>query len=193
MLRILLIAFLASMLALLVAAGSLPASQALQETPTVGPFHLPLVFKGYRIGTPTPTRTSTPTRTAIPTLTRVPTWTPGPTRTPTRRIPTRTPIPTPTRTPLPTQTPTATPTATQTPTGTYAPQPTIELEFPTGTPTPKPSLTPVATGEDSGPGGGQPGRPGQDDFTRIALLASLSLLWVLLAGWLYLLLRRWRA
>jgi hypothetical protein len=74
------------------------------------------------------------------------------------------------------------------------PLPAITIEFPTATSanTPRPSPTRAATSIPPGDTGGSASGPlSGGNSLRLALLASLGLLWVLLGGWIYLLWRRW--
>jgi hypothetical protein len=144
--------------------------------------YLPLIFGDFGFQpSPTPSATIRPTKepteTPTPTITR--------TLTPFRSA---TPIPTSTITPTQTLTPTSTYTPTLTPTTTYIPLPVISLVFPSQTSTPTPSRTPsqeVTATPTPGPlaaiGLGQ---------GRWSLLALVCLVWILLAAWLFILLRR---
>ncbi|HJW90293.1 MAG TPA: hypothetical protein VJ436_06600 [Anaerolineales bacterium] len=173
--------------------NSLSAGVTVQPLPTSQLF-LPLIMNLLRIATPTPTLTPTATVTSFPTLTPYRTWTPWPTYTATRPFRTFTPRPTFTNTPLPTLTPTLTSTPTSTSTSTLIPLPPITLVVQMGTPTSPLSIgqTPSETAlASSGPAFGDGQSRGQT-IRRLALLAAVALLWILLSGWLLLLIRRWR-
>jgi len=188
------LALIAGFLLLLTFTGSLAGEAVLQGTSTPV-LYLPLVLRSFFVGTPTPTVTPTRTRTLFPTSMPFRTWTPVPTRTATRRLPSATTIPSATNTLIPSRTPTSTSTPTNTATTTLVPLPAVTLVFPTGTPsstaraTPSPAATVLPPGESGGSG---PGPFAGGNQARLALLASLGLLWVLLGGWIYLLWRRWR-
>jgi hypothetical protein len=187
---ILLVAFLV----ILSLTGSFAGAIAQGQAPGVIEY-LPLVLKNWFNPTLTPTITLTPTQTVTltRTATRRPTITPS--RTATRRFLSPTPIPTSTVTPTVTLTPTLTNTPTSTRTTTLIPMPAFTLALPTSasggaaSPVPRPSNTATPA---PGPAGAVPPSAGQGNLARLALVVSLGLLWILLGGWLYLLLRRWR-
>lgn len=149
--------------------------------------YLPLILNQYGIiPTETPTASPTgprPTRTRTPTATRTITRTSTPFRS-------STPLPTSTITPTITLTPTLTFTPTTTFTPTYMPLPELTLIYPTFTPsltstklpTLKPSLSPTST----------PYFGNKNNQTRLGILASVGLVWILLSVWLVILLRRTR-
>ena len=148
---------------------------------------LPLILNQFGIKpTETPTASSTsprPTRTKTPTPTRTKTPTSQPFRT-------FTPLPSSTITPTTTLTPTLTFTPTLTPTPTYVPFPEITLIYPTFTPsmTPtrsviiKPTITQTPPSLFNN----------KTNQARLGILASVGLVWVLLAVWLVVLIRRTR-
>ena len=163
-------------------------STVMAQGTDTNPDYLPIVIRQVPTATQTPTSTSTASS-------RPPTRTP--TRTPTRFIPhppTFTLRPSPTATPIPTSTPTITLTPTSTPTTTYVPLPSLHLIFPGrhGTTTPTGTLTPTPLrGVGTGTSTGQtPAANSTSDQSRTGLLALLVLLWLLLAGWIYFLVRR---
>lgn len=147
--------------------------------------YLPLVLGNFEFEqAPTPTATIRPTKEPTKTPTRTITRTP----TPFRSI---TPVPTSTITPTSSQTPTLTFTPTNTATTTYIPLPVVTLVFPTHTPTIRPSPTPTKEVTASPtPASGAAVVIGRGWW---GLLALICLVWVLLAVWLVLLLRRARS
>ena len=149
--------------------------------------YLPIVVAQVPPATDTPTSTSTATS-GSPIRT--------PTRTPTRfipRPPTFTLRPSPTNTPIPSSTPTVTLTPTSTPTTTYVPLPSLHLVFPTGArATPDQTRTPTRPAE-AGSGtqtGENPAAVNVAGGSHTGLLVLLVVLWLALAGWVYLLIRR---
>lgn len=150
--------------------------------------YLPLVMKDFGITpTETPTASATgprPTRTKTPTATRTQTRTSTPFRS-------STPIPTSTITPTVTITPTATFTATLTPTTTYVPLPEFTLIYPTFTPSiTSTRITPVEATITQTP---LPFIAVKSNQTKLGILASIGLVWILLAAWLFILIRRTQA
>lgn len=143
------------------------------------------------VATPTPTITNTPDPSVSPTITN----TPGPTAT-ASQTPTITNTPTqvppspqpPTDTPIPEATSTATATATITASPTLIPFPTVTLIYPSSPVTAAVTSSPLPEIADSSDPNGSP--DGQNGILRIALIASIVLLWVLLGGWLYIFLYR---
>jgi hypothetical protein len=136
--------------------------------------YLPIIFNTLILQI-IPTRFPTPTQTRTPTRTRTP-------------FRSSTPRPTSTQTPTQTLTPTTTNTPTLTPTTTLIPLPTITISFPSHTPsiTPSPTVLPTITSTPF-PSLTLFGNPQSSTWIVIILL---TLLWVILAVWLYLLLRR---
>ena len=141
--------------------------------------YLPIILKevGFAPPAPRPTRTKTPT----PTRTRTPTSQP---------FRTFTPLPSSTITPTTTLTPTSTFTPTFTPTTTYIPLPEITMIYPTFTPSLTPTRRPTI-----GPTITQTPVPlfgSKSNQARLGILASVGLVWALLAAWLVILIRRTR-
>jgi hypothetical protein len=150
--------------------------------------YLPLILKDFRITpTETPTASATgprPTRTKTPTPTRTQTTTFTPFRS-------STPLPTSTITPTVTITPTATFTATLTPTTTYVPLPEFTLVYPTFTPSKTSTrIIPVEATFTQTP---LPFLAVKSNQTKLGILASIGLVWILLAAWLIILIRRTQA
>jgi hypothetical protein len=142
------------------------------------------------VATDTPTGSTTPAPTATRTPSRTPTRTPVASLTPTR-IPTlppsATPLPPPSATPTVQDTPTQTPTETTTPTDTLVPLGAITLVYPSATPTvsPTPQILPVIITRT--PQGSMTAE--RRDLARLGLLVMAGVLWLLLAGWLYIFFR----
>lgn len=147
--------------------------------------YLPLVLNEFGISPPkTPTASPTgprPTRTRTPTPTRTQTRTSTPFRT-------STPLPTSTITPTITLTPTFTFTPTFTPTTTYLPFPEITLTYPTFTPSS--TSTQTATQASTQTQTPVPIFGSSGNQARLSILAAVGLVWVLLAVWIVILLRR---
>ena len=149
---------------------------------------IPLVVNQYNI-TPVETPTATPTG-PRPTRTRTPTPTRTITRTPTpyRSV---TPLPTSTITPTATITPTLTFTPTLTPTTTYVPLPEVTMVYPTFTPSATPTkvspITPTITRTPA------PFFGDRANQARLGILASVGIVWILLAIWIVILIRRTKA
>lgn len=150
--------------------------------------YLPLIMEeSANSPTNTPTSISTvprPTRTKTPTPTRTQTRTFTPFRT-------STPLPTSTITPTTTLTPTATYTLTLTSTTTYVPLPEITLIYPTLTPTNTPTKS--VTLRPTGTATPAPFFSVSSNQARLGILALVGSVWILLAVWLVILLRRNRA
>jgi hypothetical protein len=152
--------------------------------------------------TPTPTVTRTPV-TPTPTVTRTPV-TPTPTRTKTNQptaTNTRTPTPfhavtytsRPRATSTPTETPTITPTQTVSPTvtTTLAPLPSLTLLFPVHSPTPTSTSSPTVTSSPVPPSPTPTPKPENHIPLRVSFLwGIIILLWLTLAGFLFVYLRR---
>lgn len=137
------------------------------------------------VATLTPTITDTPDPSISPTITN----TPGPTstasQTPTiTRTPAQAPSSTlpPSETPVPEATGTPAPTATMTASATLVPFPTVTLIYPS------PSVSPAVAVESSG----NNTAASPNGLLRYGLIASIIMLWILLAGWLYIFLYRGR-
>jgi hypothetical protein len=134
--------------------------------------YIPIVYRLYLVH-PTPTPTITPTKTIYITYTPYRTYTPYPTNT---------------ITPTLTLTPTLTFTPTNTHTSTYMPFPSITLLYMSQTPTktitptqvPSATITPTVAG----------GINIQPENGRTIALILVGILWVLLAAWLIILIRR---
>ena len=142
--------------------------------------YLPIVYNNiqYQVS---PTNTPTATRKPKPTQTRTPTRT---------RVPFRssTPRPTSTQTPTQTLTPTITLTPTSTSTITLIPFPAITIQYPSHTPslTPTRTISPTIT-PSSTP---SPGFISNPQLSMWVIGIFVGLLWIILAVWLYILLRR---
>lgn len=148
--------------------------------------YLPIVIREKEIiPSITPTQTERPTRTP----TRTQTFTPFPTWTPFR---TWTPVPTPTVSPTFTLTPTLTYTPTSTSTPTYLPLPSFTLLYPSPTSTLTARVTATPTRTTTGTSAPYPYPEPGIGAERTGLIFLVGSLWVLLAGWLVLLLRRTR-
>jgi hypothetical protein len=134
---------------------------------------------------PTPSVTFTPSATSSTGASSTPT--PTSTRLP-ASVSTDTPVPSFTYTPEATTT--VTPTLTITSTPTFLPLPSITLIYPSPTATLTPTRTPLpaVTADASG----SSGSTGSNELVRIGLIISIALLWVLLAGWLYIFFYRGR-
>ena len=176
---------IAGLLALITIIGSHNETTLAQIQATVMQY-LPIVLKQTQL---TPTLTFTPAPNPTRTPTRTQTFTPFPTWTPFRTF---TPIPTATITPTSTQTPTPTFTPTNTSTPTYIPLPSLTLIFPTNTPTASRPATLTPTRTATGTVEPYPNPAPALGSDRMGILILVGSLWVLLAGWLVLILRRTR-
>ena len=163
-----LLVFLVFILVVMFKINHLPGQAA--EPYTI--WYLPIVHRLYLVH-PTPTPTITPTKTIYITYTPYRTYTPYPTNT---------------ITPTLTLTPTSTFTPTNTLTSTFLPFPSITLLYmtqsPTNTLTPtqirSATITPTVEG----------GANMQPESGRTTALILVGILWLLLAGWIVILIRR---
>jgi hypothetical protein len=176
---------IAGLFALLTFFASLNETSLAQIQDTVVRY-LPIVLRQAEI---IPTVTSTPSPRPTRTPTRTQTFTPFPTWTPFR---TWTPVPTPTITPTFTQTPTLTNTPTNTSTPTYQPLPSFTLIYPSPTSTRSGQATLTPTRTTTATLEPYPYPEPTIGSDRLGLIFLVGSLWVLLAGWLVLLLRRIR-
>jgi hypothetical protein len=167
---------------------SLPPTQTSTVTSTSGASQTPTP-------TPSPTQTVTPTPTSTgPTPTRTATQTPSrtPTFTPTILYATATPITRPSNTIMPTDTvtPSLPPTITPTPTTTLAPLASITLLFPVSTATKTATILPLSSPTRILPSPTPTPVPGRSTLRSNFLTVLIVLLWVALAGFLLVYLRR---